>query len=97
MHRDHYIFLQAVQDKRKLKLTFFSRDQSKDMDRICGPILYSPSSGGDDSGCYFLWDFERADSNLLALLPPQIVSMEIIEEPFDLVAFFTSRSETANS
>jgi hypothetical protein len=98
MHRDHNIFVQAIREKRKLKMTFFSKDLGRDVDRICGPVFYSASAGGDDSGCYLLWDFEcGAGNSFMALPPSKIVSMDITEEPFDMVAFFTSGSAVNGS
>jgi len=98
MHRDHKIFVQAIQDKRKVKLTFLSEERGGDTDRLCGPIFYSAPVAGSDSGCYYLWDFEsNTDNHFLGFPPSQIVSMELTEEPFDLVEFFTSRKQISDS
>jgi len=98
MHRYHSIFVQAIRDKRKVKLTFLDREDGDKTEKLCGPIFYSASVTGKDSGCYYLWDFETSTSNhFLGLSPPQIVSMELTEEPFDLVEFFTSPREISDS
>ena len=98
MHRDHDIYVKAIRDKKKVKLTFFGNDPGDIGDGLFGPIFYSPSAMGEDSDCYYLWDFERgASDNFLGLPPSQIVSMELTEESFDLVEFFTSGREISDS
>lgn len=98
MHCHHNIFVEAIRDKRKVKLTFLSNERGNKTDKLCGPIFYCASVTGKDSGCYYLWDFDSdTDNEFLGLLPSQIVSMELTEEPFDLVEFFTSPREICDS
>jgi hypothetical protein len=98
MHNDHDNFVRAIQEKRKVKLTFPSKEQGCSAEKLCGPIFYSASAEEDGLGCYYLWDFEAGTGNqFLGLLPSQIVSMELTEDPFDLVEFFTSGREISNS
>lgn len=98
MHRNHDIFVKAIRDKNKVKLTFFSEENGDIRDGVFGPIFYSPSVTGDDSDCYYLWDFEGGNSsNFLGLPPSQIVGIELTEEPFDLVEFFTSKGAISDS
>jgi hypothetical protein len=98
MHRNHDIFVRAIRDKHKVKLTFFSNEKGDIRDGLFGPIFYSPSTAGNDSDCYYLWDFEAGNSNnFLGLPPSQIVRMELAREPFDLVEFFTSSGGISGS
>jgi len=98
MHSDHDIFVQAMRDKRKVKLTFSSKEHGGRADKLCGPVFYSASAGGDDSGCYYLWDFESSSGNHFLVLPPsQIVGIELAEEHFDLIEFLTSGREISDS
>ncbi len=98
MHRDHNIFVKAIQSKKKVKLTFFHNERGDIKNGLFGPIFYSPSAAGDDSDCYYLWDFESGiGDNFLGLPPPQIVRMELTKESFDLVEFFTSRGAISGS
>lgn len=98
MHRNHDIFVKAIRGKNKVKLTFFRNEKGDIRDGLFGPIFYSPSTAGDDSDCYYLWDFEDGNSNnFLGLPPSQIVRMELTREPFDLVEFFTSRGAISDS
>ncbi len=92
MHRDHNIFDRAIQEKKKVKLTFNSNERNETKEGLFGPILYSKSCAGGDSDCYYLWDFDReADNNFIGLPPSLIASMKLSEEPFDSVEFFTSK------
>lgn len=98
MHRDHDIFVKSIRDKKKIKLTFVSNEHGDTRDGLFGPIFYSTSVAGDDSDCYYLWDFESSTGNhFLGLPPSQITRMELTKEPFDLVEFFTSKREPGDS
>lgn len=92
MHRDHNIFDMAIQKKKKVKLTFDSKERNETKERLFGPIFYSKSCDGTDSDCYYLWDFDsEADNNFIGLPPSLIASMKLSDEPFDCVEFFTSK------
>lgn len=98
MHRDHDIFVRSIRKNKKVKLAFVSNERGDTRDGLFGPIFHSASVAGDDSDCYYLWDFESNTGNhFLGLPPSQIVSMELTKETFDLVEFFTSKRETRDS
>lgn len=91
MHRDHDIFVQAIKDKRKVRLTYFSNTDSSFQIRLCAPLYYSPSHiEGDDSDCYYFWNFESGGGKPFFYLAPSLtVDMELTEEAFDLSEFAT--------
>ena len=92
MHRDHDIFAKAIQEKRKIKLTFYGSEGDDIKEGLFGPVLYSESRAEGDSDCYYLWDFDsEADNSFMGLPPSRIASMKSNEEPFDCVEFFTSK------
>jgi hypothetical protein len=94
----HEVFVRALREKKKVKLTFFSREQGCNAEKVCGPIVYSRPLARDDSDSYYFWDFDSGESeHLLCLSAPQIVSMELAEEPFDVLEFFTSEGEIDDS
>jgi hypothetical protein len=96
MHGDHEIFVKSIQDKNKVKLIFVINERGDIREGLFGPIFYSASIAGDDSDCYYLWDFESGTSNhFLGIPSSQIMSMELSKETFDLVEFFTSKRETS--
>lgn len=98
MHRDHNIFVEAIRTKKKVKLTF-CRSRNNDVgDGLFGPIFYSAAIAVEDSDCYYLWDFEAGiGNNFLGLPPSQVVKMELTNESFDFVKFFTSRNVIGDS
>jgi hypothetical protein len=92
MHRDHDIFAKAIQEKKKVQLTFYGSESNDTKEGLFGPILYSKSCAGGDSDCYYLWDYgSEADKNFIGLPPSRIANMKLSEEPFDLAEFFTSK------
>ncbi len=92
MHRDHNIFAKAIQEKKKVKLTFDSNEHNDTKEGLFGPIFFSKSRAGGDPDRYYLWDFDsEADNHFLGLVPSRIASMNLSEEPFDCVEFFTSK------
>ena len=97
VHSDHDIFVQGIEQKRRLKLTFFCRKNHQNLLRQCAPLHYSKGQiEGDDLDCYYIWDFEAAKgSHFLALPPSQIVKMELAEETFNVGDFSSRRKTTA--
>jgi len=89
MHRDHDVFIQGIEQEKRLELTFFSRKRRREVVSLCAPLHYSKGlAAGDGMGCYYLWDLEAAKgSNFLALSPSQIVSMELTEKAFHVQDF----------
>jgi len=86
VHENHDIFLRAMGQEKKVKLTFFSRKHRRNLVRPCAPLHYSRGRvNGDDRDCYYFWDFDAPKGkNFLALSPSQIVSIEPTEDVFRL-------------
>lgn len=84
VYSGHDIFIRGIEQKRRLKLTFFSREHQRNLVRQCAPLHYSKGKiEGDDLDHYFIWDFEATKgNNFLALPQSQIVSMELTEDTF---------------
>ena len=99
MHRDHDVFIQGIEQEKRLELTFFSRKHRRNVVSICAPLHYGKGPAGlaagaeDELECYYLWDF-GADkgSNFLALSPSKIVSMELTEDVFHVQEFYRPRN-----
>ena len=95
MHYDHAVFVRAIKDNRKVKLVFLSDAGGTKVEKLCGPMLYSPSFVGDEtadeSDCYYFWDFESGSGkHVLGFPPNKIVSLELTEQAFDPAEFITS-------
>jgi hypothetical protein len=95
VHSDHNVFVQGMEQKRRLKLTFFGGKNLQNLVRECAPLHYSKGQvEGDDLDSYYIWDFETAmDSHFLALPPSQIVKIELAEGKFNIEDFSSRRTK----
>ena len=96
MHKDHDVFIQGIEQEKRLELTFFSTKHRREVISLCAPLHYSKSPAGsaasaeDELECYFLWDFRaNRGSNFLALSPSEIVSMQLTEDVFRVQEFYS--------
>jgi len=86
MHQDHLIFIEALEGKQRVTLTFVSKDDDgAELVRTCAPMDFGPSSrAADKSDRYHLWDYDSdSGRHTLSLLPIQVVSIELTEDTFD--------------
>ncbi|MCX6579895.1 MAG: hypothetical protein NT166_06885 [Candidatus Aminicenantes bacterium] len=80
------MFIEAIQDKIKLKVTFFSKDDGGYITRTCAPMDYGQSrhtNTKDDR--YHLWDYDS--SHTLSLPITQVKNIEHTEQSFDPAEF----------
>jgi hypothetical protein len=90
MHRDHEIFVEAIRDKRKVKLTFFSEEDCCSQVKLFAPMDFEQYHTEEESGRYYFWDFEKsANGAPLLLRPDQIISIRLHEETFSPAEFVT--------
>jgi hypothetical protein len=91
MHRDHQVFLDSLEEQRKVTLTFFSQDDGHNLVRTCAPMDFGPTRIAKDSfDRYHFWDFDSDEArHPLMLLPDQVVSFVPSDEGFDPVEFVT--------
>ena len=96
MHRDHDVFIQGIEQEKRLELSFFSRKHRREVVNICAPLHYgkgpaSPATGEEDElECYYLWDFgAKKGTSFLALSPSQIVSMKLTDDVFHVQEFYS--------
>jgi len=83
MHRQHYIFVSAFRDKRKLFLTFLSSKNNLYSTKLCIPVSYSPPDSTDDSEHYYIWDPEsKVGERIIDLPASRIQQMELSSENF---------------
>jgi hypothetical protein len=82
---NHEQFLQAVRDKKKVWVKYFSKADNAVVERTCAPMDYGPGVGTSDGlHRYILWNYSNHDGeNTLSLLPKQIVSLDVLGEVFD--------------
>lgn len=91
MHSEHQTFVTAIHSKKKLKLTFFSKQDRGQLIRMCAPMDFGPSRRAKNKlDHYHFWDYESDTQNHVLSLPPeQIVQMQSTEESFDPIEFIT--------
>jgi hypothetical protein len=84
-------FINSIHSKKKIRLTFYSKEDGKPLVRLTAPMDYGPSRRSinkDDR--YHFWDYESDTRNhVLSLLPSQIIHMEDSIEPFEPSEFVT--------
>jgi len=85
----HQQFIEAIQEKRKVSVRFYSKPDSGLLDRVCAPMDYGPGDGMQDGlNRYWLWDYAaNTDSHVLGLVPQQIVELQVLGEVFDPAEF----------
>ena len=83
--QDHYdIFMQAVKERRKVIVTYFSGEYNLHLTKLCVPLRYSPPDAGGESAFYYSWDSEGdVGGRVLALSSSQIIYLELGDETFD--------------
>lgn len=82
-------FIQAIKDKNKVRVNFYSKEDNDILERICAPMDYGPSrraNNGPDK--YHFWDYESDKGpHTLSLLPEQVEVIEVLEERFNPADF----------
>jgi hypothetical protein len=82
MHSDHDIFVQAVQQRKKIRLAFFTEQQGY-ISRLCIPLGYQPETE-DDEGQYCFWhNQDNSQECPLSLSPSEIAIMQLTEDEYD--------------
>lgn len=82
MHDD---FIRAVNEKKKVRVTFFSKEDNGILHRKCAPMDFGASRRAKEKNeRYHLWDYESDKNNhTISLSPQQIQAIEILDEDFD--------------
>ncbi|WP_367390619.1 hypothetical protein [Lewinella sp. LCG006] len=84
-------FIQAIHDKRKVKITFDSKSKGR-ISRVCIPFDYGPSRRNlkDNPDRYHTYDLESPDGkHTLSIHPEQVVNLEVLTEHFDPADYIT--------
>ena len=80
----HQQFIDAIKEKKKVSVRFYSKPDSGVLDRICAPLSYGPGELLDGLNRYWLWAYS-SDTGLhtLGLVSPQIVDLQVLGETFE--------------
>ena len=84
-------FISAIHKKKKVRIAFFSKQDSDELVRKCAPMDYGPSRLAKDKiDRFHFWEYEYdIPTHLMSLNPDQIVKLEILDESFDPSEFIT--------
>ena len=84
-------FIAAIHSKSKIRVTFFSKEDRRNIVRLCAPMDFGPSRrAADKSDRFHMWDYESDKKNhTLSLIPNQVVSIDVLDQNFDPAEFIT--------
>jgi len=90
-------FIRAIHEKRKVRVTFYSKEDARNLTRKCAPMDYGPSRRAKRKNNRFhLWDYESdTKMHALSLNPDQIRSMELLDEVFEPSEFVTWNTQSS--
>ena len=82
---NHEQFIEAIQQKKKVALRFYSTADSQVIDLVCAPMDYGAAAEAPDGvNRYSLWDYTSNNgSHTLSLLPEQVLDIRVLGELFD--------------
>lgn len=92
MHIDHANFIVGINVKRKIILTFHSKEDDSTLLRTCAPMDYGPLRRitNDLTNRYHFWDYDSdVKRHPLSLKTDQIVRIELTDEYFDPSEFIS--------
>jgi len=77
---NHARFIEAIKQKKKVTVRFYSKADNGVLDRICAPMSYGQGDEShDELNRYWLWDYEgNTGPHVLGLLPQQIVDLQVL-------------------
>jgi hypothetical protein len=86
---NHPRFLEAIAEKKKVSVRFYSKADGGAIDRICAPMDYGPGGATPDGlNRYWLWDYvSTTDTHGLGLLPQEITDLQVLGSVFDPAEF----------
>ena len=84
MHKDHEKFVEAILQKKLVKIVFNSFQKGQ-IERKCVPYDFAVSNKYKDRKVrYHFYDLDSPDSNHnLPVFPEQLISLEILAESFN--------------
>jgi hypothetical protein len=91
------LFIQAIHDKKKIELTFFSKEDGHLLSRTCAPMDFGPSRrAADKSDRYHFWDYDSDTKvHTLSLKPEQVKDMVVLQDHFNPAEFITWSTVTS--
>ncbi|GAB6152803.1 hypothetical protein JCM17380_15530 [Desulfosporosinus burensis] len=90
-------FVGAIQDKKLVKISFYSKEDGLTIIRTCAPMDFGPSRRAKIKNDRFhVWDIDSDEKpHILSLSPEQIAEIVVLENEFNpsnIVTWDTNRS-----
>jgi hypothetical protein len=84
-------FIQAIHDRKKVRLTFFSQEDRCHLTRVCAPMDFGPGRKIHDGiDRFWVWDYESdTGKHTLPLRHERIQTMTVLDDVFDPAEFVT--------
>lgn len=84
-------FIQAIHKRQKVRVKFYSKEDSGILLRTCAPMDYGPSRRSKrKNDRYHFWDYDSdTRSHVLSLNPEQVIEIQLLSESFDPAEFVT--------
>lgn len=81
---NHSEFIEAIGERTKLRVSFYSLADDGVLDHVFAPIDYGPGDGNTDGlNRYWLWDYTtNAAVRVTGLLPQEITELHVLREVF---------------
>jgi hypothetical protein len=82
---NHQQFIEAIQQRKKVYVRYYSKADSGVLDRVCAPMDYGPGGDIPDGlNRYWLWDYaSNTGTRTLGLMSQQIVDLQVLGEVFE--------------
>ena len=88
-------FIGAIHAKRKIRVTFYSKEDAGTIERTCATMDYGPSRRAHEKNDRFhFWDYDSdTERHVLSLSPEQVTDMRVLDEDFEPSEFVTWRTQ----
>lgn len=88
MHSDHQIFIQAIQNKKKVIIKHRNKEGCEVHTKVYRPLFYMPASSESNCAIYYIWDGEiGGKGNILRFSTEQIIRIGQTQESFEPTGF----------
>ena len=101
MDSEHEVFIQGIEQERRIEVTFFCRKRRREVVSLCAPLHYSKGSAvsakdaKNELECYYLWDFgAKKGKNFLVLSPSEILSIKLTDDIFHVKEVYSPGKQT---
>jgi len=95
----HANFVEALKDRKKVRVQFHSQAEDGMQNRTFAPLAYGLGAGEFNDGVdrYWLWDCSSARAQAVGLMPQQIIALQVLPERFDPAEFAPTPTPTSSA